>query len=354
MLFPETISKKLNIPYPVIQAPMFGVSTPEMVAASADAGCLGSLALGDLPAEKCIPLIRKTRSLTEKPFAVNIFVHDIPEITAGLREKYTEAKAFVETFAAENGLNVNLPALEDLTVNTYHEQLEAIIDEGCGILSFTFGIPDEESIGRLKEKNILLIGTSTSVEEALLLEKAGIDLIVVQGIEAGGHRGTFNTENIPQIGGMSLLSQIADHIDVPLMYSGGIYNAKTMQAARALGAEGFQVGSMLLAAQESALLPFEKERLKTVQENDIVLNKSFSGRYARGISNRYIRKLEGSDYILPYPYQNKLTGALRNAAKLQQDADFVSIWLGQSIHDYSTQSAKNILENLIEEYKQLP
>ncbi|WP_294208643.1 nitronate monooxygenase [uncultured Chryseobacterium sp.] len=118
MLFPETISKKLNIPYPVIQAPMFGVSTPEMVAASADAGCLGSLALGDLPAEKCIPLIRKTRSLTEKPFAVNIFVHNIPEITAGLREKYTEAKAFVETFAAENGLNVNLPALEDLTVNT--------------------------------------------------------------------------------------------------------------------------------------------------------------------------------------------------------------------------------------------
>ncbi|WP_295229569.1 nitronate monooxygenase [uncultured Chryseobacterium sp.] len=353
MLFPETISKKLNIPYPVIQAPMFGVSTPEMVAASADAGCLGSLALGDLPAEKCIPLIRKTRSLTEKPFAVNIFVHDIPEITAGLREKYTEAKAFVETFAAENGLNVNLPALEDLTVNTYHEQLEAIIDEGCGILSFTFGIPDEQSIGRLKEKNIL-IGTSTSVEEALLLEKAGIDLIVVQGIEAGGHRGTFNAENIPQIGGMSLLSQIADHVDVPLMYSGGIYNAKTMQAARALGAEGFQVGSMLLAAQESALLPFEKERLKTVQENDIVLTKSFSGRYARGISNRYIRKLEGSDYILPYPYQNKLTGALRNAAKLQQDADFVSIWLGQSIHDYSTQSAKNILQNLIEEYKQLP
>ncbi|MDQ1097243.1 MULTISPECIES: NAD(P)H-dependent flavin oxidoreductase [Chryseobacterium] len=354
MLFPETISKKLGISYPVIQAPMFGVSTPEMVAASADAGCLGSLALGDLPAEQCISLIRKTRSLTGRLFAVNIFVHEIPEITAELREKYAKAKAYIEAFAEDNGLSVSLTALEDLTTNSYHEQIEAIIDEGCEILSFTFGIPDEKSIVRLKEKNVLLIGTCTSVTEAQMLEKAGIDLIVVQGIEAGGHRGTFATESLPQIGGMSLLPQIADHVDTALIYSGGIYNAQTMQAAKALGAEGFQLGSMLLASQESALQPFEKDRLKMVSENDIVLTRTFSGRYARGISNKYIRKLEGSGFILPYPYQNKLTGALRNAAKLRQDTDFVSIWLGQSIHDYSRQSVKDILGKLIDDYSRLP
>ncbi|MGV2449679.1 UNVERIFIED_CONTAM: nitronate monooxygenase [Ralstonia mannitolilytica] len=349
MFWPDTISKKLGIQYPLIQAPMFGVSTVQMAVAAAKAGCLGSLALADLSADQSVELIRETRKLTDKPFAANIFVHHIPEVTDDLKEKYSKTKQFIEELAGENHIEVNLPDIEEISVNSYHEQVDAIIEEGCKIVSFTFGNLDDKSIQKLHENGVTLIGTCTSVKEALLLEKSGIDFICVQGIEAGGHRGSFEAENIPQIGGLSLLSQIYDQVNVPLIYAGGIYGAKTLQAVKDLGAQGFQVGNLLLASQESALLPFEKERLKRVREEEIVLTKSFSGRYARGVKNKFIETVENSEYILPYPYQNKLTNALRKAAKALQNPEFAGIWVGQSIHRYSEQSTEEILKKLIKE-----
>ncbi|WP_213278268.1 NAD(P)H-dependent flavin oxidoreductase [Chryseobacterium indologenes] len=349
MFWPDTISKKLGIQYPLIQAPMFGVSTVQMVAAAAKAECLGSLALADLSADQSVELIRETKKLIDQPFAVNIFVHHIPEVTDGLKEKYIKTKEFLEQLARENDIDAELPELETISIKTYHEQVDAIIEENCKILSFTFGNLDDQSIQKLKGNGVTLIGTCTSVNEALQLEKSGIDIICVQGIEAGGHRGSFDAENIPQIGGLSLLSQAYDHVSVPLIYAGGIYGAKTLKAVKDLGAQGFQVGNLLLASQESALQPFEKERLKKVREEEIMLTKSFSGRYARGIKNQFIEAVENSEYILPYPYQNKLTNALRKAAKSLQNTEFVSIWLGQSIHQYSELSTEEILRNLIKE-----
>lgn len=349
MFWPDTISKKLGIKYPVVQAPMFGMSTPEMVAAAGKAGCLGSLALADLSADQSVELIRETRKLTDQPFAVNIFAHRIPEITDALREKFIRTKQFIEQLAKENNIDVKLPDLDAIKVKSYHDLIDPIIDENCKILSFIFGSLDDQSIQKLKANGITLIGTCTSVEEALILEQSGVDMICVQGIEAGGHRGAFNADHVPQIGGLSLLSQVFDHVKVPLIYAGGIYNAKTIHAAKNLGAQGFQVGSLLLASRESALKPFEKERLKKVKEEEIMLTRSFSGRYARGIRNKYIDAVENSGYILPYPYQNKLTNALRAAAKSVQNPDFVGLWVGQSIHEYSELSTTDILKNLIED-----
>lgn len=347
MFWPDTISRRLNVKYPVIQAPMFGASTPRMAAAAARTGCLGSLAIADLPAENAAEQIWETKKLTRYPFAVNLFAHNIPEITEALKEKYTKTKYFIEQLAKENHLEVQLPDLPDLKVNGYQELVEAAIEEGCKILSFTFGNLNDTSIQKLKENGVTLIGTCTSAEEAIILKKSGIDMICVQGIEAGGHRGSFNADNIPEIGGMSLFSEVYDHVKVPLIYAGGIYNGRTLRAARALGAQGFQVGSMLLASQESALQPFEKERLKNVAEKDIMLSRSFSGRYARGIRNKFIETLEHSQHILPYPYQNKLTNELRRVSKAMSNTDFVGIWTGQSIHHYSEASTEEILINLI-------
>ncbi|MCD1118429.1 NAD(P)H-dependent flavin oxidoreductase [Chryseobacterium turcicum] len=349
MLFSKTISEILNIKYPIIQAPMFGVSTPEMTAAATKAGCLGSLALADLTAEKSVELIRRTKKLTNQPFAANIFVHEIPEITDELKLQYARTKKYLEDLAQENNIYTQLPNLEDFKINSYHEQIDVIVEEKCKILSFTFGNLDNKSIQKLKENGTILIGTCTSVEEALVLEKSGIDIICVQGIEAGGHRGSFVPENILQIGGFSLLSQVYDSLKVPLIYAGGIYNGKTLKAAQELGAQGFQIGSLLLASQESALLDFEKARLKNVKEKDIVLTKSFSGRYARGIKNKFIETIENSDYILPYPYQNKLTGELRKIARTVKNDEFVNLWAGQSIVNYSEDSTQDILEKLIQE-----
>lgn len=349
MKWKNDITKLLNIKYPLIQAPMLGVTTPAMVAAASRAGCLGSLPLGDLPADKCAEAIHATKRLISTDFAVNIFVHKIPEITKELEEKYQSAKKIIEHLAERHGLVVSLPELAEISTNSYQEQLDAIISQGCKILSFTFGNLDKPSIDKLKSNQITLIGTCTSIHEARILEKSGIDIICVQGIEAGGHRGSFSNENIPQIGGLSLLAKIYDSVGVPLVYAGGIYNASTLLAAQTLGAQGFQIGSLLLGSEESALSEFEKQRLRSLKEADIVLTKSFSGRYARGIRNMFIESVESAQQILPYPYQNKLTQELRNVAKDNRNVDFVSIWAGQSINEYSGTSTTEIIDRLIKE-----
>ena len=345
----NSITKLLNISYPIIQSPMFGVTTPEMVAAASKVDCLGSLALADLDQDQCSELIKKTKQLTDKTFAVNIFVHKIPEITEELKEKYSKTKRFLKELALQNQIEVNLPEIDEIKVNSYHEQIDAIISENCKIVIFTFGNLDPQSIEKLKSNGTILLGTCTSVNEALILEQSGIDIICVQGIEAGGHRGSFTNENIPQIGGLSLLSQVRDSVKTPIIYAGGIYNARTLLAAKTLGADGSQVGSLLLASEESALKDFEKQRLRNLKEDEIILTKSFSGRYARGIKNTFIEAVENSDFILPYPYQNKLTGELRKASRSQKNSEFVNLWVGQSINEFCGETTTEILKNLIKE-----
>lgn len=348
------VTHLLETQYPVIQAPMFGVSTPAMAAAAAKAGCLGSLPLGDLSVDDCITAIRSTKQLTDKKFAVNIFVNEIPEITDSLKIQYAETKKFIEKLATDHHISIDLPEIDTLKVSSYHDQIDVLISENCKIVSFTFGNLDQQSIEKLKKNGTILIGTCTSVEEAVILEKSGIDIICVQGIEAGGHRGSFTNDNIPEIGGFSLLPQVYDAVNVPLLFAGGIYNAKTLLAAKTLGAQGFQVGSLLLGSAESALREFEKERLKNAKENDIILTKSFSGKYARGIQNAFMKAIDSTEYILPYPYQNKLTAKLRKIAKLNENADFVSIWAGQSLPAFSKKSTEDILLNLIKETENYP
>lgn len=349
MKWKNDITKLLGIDFPIIQAPMFGVTTPEMVASTTNINCLGSLALGDLNAEKSLEEIRRTKQLTNKMFGVNFFAHHIPKITDNLKADYTKAKIFVEELAEQNNLSVTIPDLDEIKITSYHEQVDAIISENCKIVSFTFGNLDKQSIDKLKSSGTILIGTCTSVSEAIMLEKSGIDIICVQGWEAGGHRGSFASYDIPKIGGLSLLAQVSETVKTPIIYAGGIYNSKTLLASRALGASGFQIGSLLLGSAESALEDFEKERLRKVKESEIVLTKSFSGRLARGIKNIFINATEHAGIILPYPYQNKLTSELRKVAKAHKNADFVNIWVGQSIHEYSGKSTAKIIKNLIEQ-----
>jgi len=347
MKWANEITNLFKTKYPIVQAPMFGVATPEMVKSATDANVLGSLPLGDLPPEKCIELIRTTRKLTEKPFAVNLFVYEYPAITPDLIEKYNQTKLYIEDLARSKNLEVKLHDLDTLQITDYRDQVDATIGENCKILSFIFGQLDDDSIEKLKRNNVILVGTCTCVSEAKLLEAAGIDVICVQGIEAGGHRGSFETENIPQIGGLSLLAQVYESVKVPLIYGGGIYNGKTLLAMKTLGAQGFQVGSLLLGSAESALLEFEKQKLRQSSEKDIILSKSFSGRYARGLVTEFSRLIEATPHILPYPYQNKLTAELRKEAKAYKNTDFVGIWTGQSINSYSSDTTKDIFLRLI-------
>lgn len=344
------ITQLLKTQYPIVQAPMFGVSTPQMVAAAANMNILGTLPLGDLPASKCIELIRKTKQLTEKPFAVNLFLHPLPERTPELKERYNRTKHYIEDLAKQSNLDVTLTDYDQIVFTDYRDQVEAIIAEGCNIVSFTFGVFDDDTIAFMKQKGILLIGTCTSVAEAKVLEEKGIDIICVQGFEAGGHQGTFLSQTLPKVGGFSLLPRVYDAVKVPIIYAGGLYNARTILAAKTLGAQGFVIGSLLMGSEESNLAEFEKEALRhNKADGRLVITKSFSGRYARGLNTLFSEQLDASDYILPYPLQNKLTSELRRVAKEAQNTEYLSLWTGQSLGPYHGASIKTILTKLIQE-----
>lgn len=320
-----------------------------MAASASNVGCLGSLALADLSAAKCVEQIRAYKQLSSKPFAANIFLNDVPPVTDTLRVQYASVKQFLHTLMQQHGFDAELPELDSIHITDYREQVDAIIAESCPVLSFTFGNLNADSIDELKRAGVLLIGTATSVAEAKQLQDSGIDAICVQGAEAGGHRGTFDATGTLRIGGLSLFAQVYDSICIPLIYAGGIYNANTLLAARALGAQGYQIGSLLLCAKESALQPFEKERLIQAKEDEVILTNSFSGRYARGLSNVFIQAVEQAAQILPYPYQNKITGPLRTAARANKNTNFVNLWVGQSLPSFRHYSTGQILKELIVE-----
>lgn len=344
------ITEKLQIRYPIVQAPMLGVTSPEMVAAIANQGGLGSLPVGGLSPEKTTELIRKTKQLTAHPFAVNLFAHTIPEVD------FYEAKRMQELLlelGTKNGLPFPELSLEKLTFYSYKQQIDILIAEQIPIVSFTFGIPDDESLSKLKANGTVLIGTATCLEEALLLNQKGIDLITAQGIEAGGHRGTFlDTIPLPEIGVMALVSQITDHIDKPVLASGAINDGKTIRAAFALGASGVQIGTAFIATTESLAIPAYQQAVLNARDTDSTLTRTFSGRWARGLQNLFMTEVDHSGLTpLPYPIQNSLTTALRQIAQQNNNNNFTNLWSGQSAPKIQLPDCASIFQELIRQSK---
>lgn len=329
MNWENQLTKTARIHYPVIQAPMLGVTTPEMVAAVSNEGGLGSLPVGGLSPEKTKELIRKTKSLTQKPFAVNLFAHSLPETDT---ENALQMQEFLIALGKQNGISFPVTPITAFSFYTYQQQIPILIDEQIPIVSFTFGILDDNSIRKLKEHHIILIGTATCLEEALLLNNKDIDMIVAQGIEAGGHRGSFlEHKPLPQIGLTALLSEITHHIAKPVLASGAINNGKTIKAAFAMGASGVQIGTAFIATDESIAIPAYKEAVLAAQDTDSELTQTFSGRWARGLKNRFMDALDKTGInIPPYPVQNSLTTAFRQIAQQQNNKDFTNLWSGQS------------------------
>ena len=357
MIWQNRLTQLLGIQYPIIQAPMLGVTSPEMVAAIANLGGLGSLPVGGLSPEKTLELIKKTKTLTNRPFAVNLFVHDIPEIDISAAEKMT---TYLQRLSSEQHLDCASPSVESLKFHSYTEQIQVLLDEQIPIVSFTFGVLTDEIIAQFKARGVVLIGTATCVKEAVFLEQKGIDAITAQGIEAGGHRGTFLTSSnqpIPQVGSMSLIPQIVDHVAVPVLASGGIGDGRTIKAAFILGAEAVQIGSAFIASTESLAISAYKESLQGAQDTDSVLTRTFSGRWARGLDNQFMRKMsaeiERSGLAVPeYPIQNSLTTTLRGVAQKQNNAQFTNLWAGQSASQAQMKSSAFIFNDLIQQVEQ--
>lgn len=352
MIWQNKLTKLLGIHYPIVQAPMLGVTSPEMVAAISNSGGLGSLPVGGLPPEKTRELIQKIKVLTKKPFAVNLFVNTQDNVNL---DEVSAMQDFLDKIGEKHNLKFDRKSPESFTFHSYKDQISILIEENIPVVSFTFGWLDTDSVKQLKANGIILIGTATSVKEAKILEDTGIDAITAQGIEAGGHRGTFiNDEPLPQVGLMSLLPQIVDSVSIPVLAAGAINDGKTIKTAFELGASAVQIGTAFIASNESTAIPSYKKRLLISQDTDTKLTRAFSGRWARGIKNTLMDEIENSGLTIPeYTVQNSITGSIRAAAIQQDNNELTNMWSGQSAPKIKLESCNAIFMELIKQSENL-
>jgi nitronate monooxygenase len=232
----------------------------------------------------------------------------------------------------------------------FEEQVDAVAESGARVFSFTFGIPPAGVLARLKARGMVLAGTATTVREARLLEAAGVDAIIAQGSEAGGHRGTFaGPFERALVGTMARVPQVADAVGLPVIASGGLMDGRGIRAARVLGAAGVQLGTAFLGCPESGIAPAYKAALREARDDATVLTRAFTGRPARGLANDFIEALGDSPDILPFPLQHAATVPLRAAAAARGDSRFIALWAGQAAALSRDLPAAELMRVLIEE-----
>ena len=336
--------KRLGIENPIIQGPMGGgPSTPELVAAVSNAGGLGSLGAAYLAPDQITETIRRVRSLTEKPFQVNLFAGgwDI--------HAHGDAAPMLELLAeVHQSLGLPPPSTPAPQPDPFPEQLEAVLEARAPIFSFTFGIPNADAMARLKKRCILILGTATTVEEGRLLAGAGADVIVAQGAESGAHRGTFaGSFESSMVPTLELVRGIRAVVDLPVIAAGGMMDGGDVAAALAAGASAAALGTAFLVCPESGAPQVHKQAILDAAEDTTVVTRAFSGRPARGLRNAFIEKLSGRESaILPYPLQNALTRAMRTAAAKQATPEFLSLWAGQGVARARAMPAAELVRRL--------
>ncbi len=345
MWYDTRLTELLKITYPVIQAPMAGAAaSPRLVAAVSNAGGLGSLGAGYLSPEQIRQAIQEIRNLTDRPFAVNLLI--VEEVKPDPLQ-IQAMQAILRRYREELGL----PTGPELTTFAppLAEQLAAVAEARVPIFSFAFGIPLATALEAFKAAGTVVLGTATTVREALALEQAGVDAIVAQGSEAGGHRGTFLGEaEGGMIGIVAMVPQMVDAAGIPVVAAGGIMDGRGLVAALALGAAGVQMGTAFLTCAESGANPAYRAALLAGMDDATAITRTFSGKPARGIRNRFMSEMEPYERsVPPYPVQNALTRDIRAEAARQGKSDFLSLWAGQGLRMSRETSAGRLVGDVI-------
>lgn len=344
----------LGIDYPIIQAGMAGGSTTvELIVNVCSAGGLGSLGAAYMKPEDIRSAIRDIKQQTNRPFAVNLFcVTDIVDLQ--------EDKHDVQNVLNRIGKNLGIQedSIQFQTTDNFEEQFQVLIEENVPIISTAFGVLPANKMEMAKQRGIKVITMVTTVKEAMSAEKAGVDVIVAQGSEAGGHRSTFDIKEYPQganIGTFTLIPQVVENVNIPVVAAGGIMDGKGLVAALALGAQGVQMGTRFLGATESGIHPLYKKTLFDCTEDQTVITKSFSGRPARGIKNKFIEEFDESGIKpLSFPIQNTATRTIRNEASKQGNIEYMSLWAGQGLHLMNEENdVETIMKGLLDEARDI-
>ncbi|EWG09639.1 NAD(P)H-dependent flavin oxidoreductase [Cytobacillus firmus] len=341
----NSITAMLGIKYPVFQAPMAGgMTTPQLISEVSNCGGLGNMGAGYMSPEEIREDIKQIRKLTDRPFGVNLFVPDL-DVSANA-DDISSMGNVLERFSSELGMEEKPSLPEKDYAALYRKQLVVLMEERVPVCSFTFGIPDSAIISELKKQGTIIIGTATNVKEAVEWEEAGADIIVVQGSEAGGHRGTFHRVESGMIGSMALIPQVADAVSCPVAAAGGIMDSRGIAAAMMLGAAGAQLGTAFLTCRESGAHSLYKQALLNAREDQTDVTKAFSGKPARGIRNRFMDEMKGRQ-ALPYPLQNDMTAPIRKQAAKLERPEFMSLWAGQGVGMAEEVTVKELMIKLV-------
>jgi nitronate monooxygenase len=342
--------KRLNIDHPIVQGPLGGgPSTPELVAAVSNAGGLGSLGAAYSTPDRIASDIQRIKSLTSKPFQVNLFSGGWD---ANVRAEHQPMLEILSEIHHALGLPPPTPPLPK--ADPFPEQLEAVLAAQPAVFSFTFGIPNPDAMARLRHRGILVLGTATTVAEARLLTEAGVDAVVAQGVQSGAHRGTFaGSFESSMVSTLELVGGIAAVVGVPVIAAGGLMDGHDISASIAAGASAAALGTAFVVSTESGAPLVHKQAILNAERDSTVITRAFSGRPARGLPNKFIQTLVGRENaILPYPLQNAFTRSMRTASAQQDNPDFLSLWAGQGLTRARSMPAADLVNALVAEMQQ--
>jgi nitronate monooxygenase len=328
--WPDTrILDLFGIDIPIIQAPMAGATTPEMVIAVSEAGGLGSLPSAQYNAEQLRAALDTIRAATKKPINVNFFAHTMPENDPARQMAW---RARLAPYYVEAGLDPTAPVPTGGRApfdTSFCEIVEVYRPE---VVSFHFGLPDTGLVQRVRATGAKIISSATTVAEARWLAERGVDAVIAMGFEAGGHRGNFLTQDMAtQVGTMALVPQIADAVTVPVIAAGGIADGRGIAAAFALGAAAAQIGTSYLFTPEVKIPPVHRAALEHAGDDNTALTNVFTGRPARGVMNRIMREVGPLSHLAPaFPTAGGALAPLRAKAEAADSGDFTNLWSGQA------------------------
>lgn len=351
MWYNTKATELLGIQYPILQGPFGGnLSTVDLTATVSNAGGLGGYGAYTLSPQEIFEVDKQIKAATDKPYNINLWVsdHDIPQ--SGLTdEQYNKAKELLQPYFDEVG--IPLPEKPASFQSRFENQLEVILDVRPKVFSFMFGVPSVDVLEQCRKLGIVTVGAATTLDEAIFLENAGVDMIIASGFEAGGHRPSFLASAESSTAGTFVLLQlIREKVKTPIIAAGGIANAKGVAAALALGASAAQIGTAFLAVDESNALPIHREMLFSDAAKYTTLSRAYTGRLGRGITSRIAKELVGKEAnILPFPLQTTLMSPIRKAALEQQKWDMILFWCGQIAPILKHRKAEALMNSLIDE-----
>lgn len=343
--------QRLGVSIPLLLAPMAGVADAGLAIAVALAGGLGAIPAALLSPKQLRAEVARFRAAIDAPLNLNFFAHRTQEPTAEAIERWRAALAPLH---AELGLQVPKQAVAGRQPFDAHtaELVEALRPE---VVSFHFGLPEQALLERVKASGALVLSSATTVREARWLAERGVDAIVAQGWEAGGHRGLFLENDIDgQVGTMALVPQVVDAVKVPVIAAGGIADGRGLAASLLLGACAAQVGTAFLRSPEALTSAAHRAALATANDESTRLSNLFTGRPARGLRNRLMRELGPISVLAPaFPYAGSLLAALRDSSVQAGNGDFLGMWAGQSAALAREESATAIASRIASEAQTL-